>query len=35
MAPVLIDRFDRRPEPVPWPRISSLDELVDLLDQEE
>jgi putative hydrolase of the HAD superfamily len=35
MAPVLIDRFGRRPEPVPWPRIGSLSELVGLLDQEE
>lgn len=34
MAPVLIDRFGRRPEPLPWPRIAKLTELVDLLDQE-
>jgi len=34
IAPVLIDRFGRRPEPVPWPRIASLTELVDLLDQK-
>jgi putative hydrolase of the HAD superfamily len=34
MTPVLIDRFGRRPEPLPWPRITSLTELVDLLDQD-